>query len=210
MISLFLWLFACWDCGFKSHREHGCLSVVSVMFCQVGVSATYWSRIQRSPTNCDVLLLCDLETSRMRRPWPVLGRSAKGKMIPLLTTSFNLLVFLLCRSSSAIRLFFSITTACSACLSVTGFFSTGEASVPISKDFFSINFVSLFSTSTNFATSPAGGLSFVANNRDHIIMFAGTQVWWTKCLPLWLSTINLLSLICCTHTLNCRFKHPVT
>jgi hypothetical protein len=31
---------ACWDCGFESHREHGCLSVVSVVYCQVEVSAT--------------------------------------------------------------------------------------------------------------------------------------------------------------------------
>jgi hypothetical protein len=32
--------FACWDCGFESHRERGCSSVVSVVCCQVGVSAT--------------------------------------------------------------------------------------------------------------------------------------------------------------------------
>jgi len=25
------------------------------------------------------IVVCDLETSRMRRPWPVLGRSAPGK-----------------------------------------------------------------------------------------------------------------------------------
>jgi hypothetical protein len=25
------------------------------------------------------VVMCDLETSRMRRPWPVLGRSATGK-----------------------------------------------------------------------------------------------------------------------------------
>jgi len=25
------------------------------------------------------VVVCDLETSRMRRPWPALGRSAKGK-----------------------------------------------------------------------------------------------------------------------------------
>ena len=31
---------ACWDCGFESHRGHGCLSVVSVVCCQVEVSAT--------------------------------------------------------------------------------------------------------------------------------------------------------------------------
>ena len=30
----------CWDCGFESHRRHGCLSVVSVVWCPVEVSAT--------------------------------------------------------------------------------------------------------------------------------------------------------------------------
>ena len=31
---------ACSDRGFESRREHGCLSVVSVVWCQVEVSAT--------------------------------------------------------------------------------------------------------------------------------------------------------------------------
>jgi hypothetical protein len=31
---------------------HGCLSVVSVVCCQVEVSATNWSLVQRSPTDC--------------------------------------------------------------------------------------------------------------------------------------------------------------
>jgi hypothetical protein len=33
-------LFACWDCGFEYRQGHGCLSVVSILHCQVGVSAT--------------------------------------------------------------------------------------------------------------------------------------------------------------------------
>jgi hypothetical protein len=33
---------------------HGCLSVVSVVCCQVEVSATGWSLVQRSPTDCGV------------------------------------------------------------------------------------------------------------------------------------------------------------
>jgi hypothetical protein len=41
-----------WDRGFESHRGHGYLSVVSVMCCQVEVSATRWSLVQRSPTDC--------------------------------------------------------------------------------------------------------------------------------------------------------------
>ena len=32
---------------------HGCLSVLSVVCCQVEVSATGWSLVQRSPTDCD-------------------------------------------------------------------------------------------------------------------------------------------------------------
>jgi len=50
------WPLSCWDCGFESHRWHGCLSVVSVVCCQVEVSATSWSLVQRSPTDCGVSL----------------------------------------------------------------------------------------------------------------------------------------------------------
>jgi hypothetical protein len=56
----------------KSHRGHGCLSVVSVVCCQVEVCATSWSLVQRSPTKCGVSKVCDLETSmKMRRPRPI-------------------------------------------------------------------------------------------------------------------------------------------
>jgi len=34
------WPPAYWDCGFESHRRHECLFVVSVVCCQVEVSAT--------------------------------------------------------------------------------------------------------------------------------------------------------------------------
>ena len=47
---------ACWDCGFESRWGHGCLSVVSVVCCQVEVSAMGRSLVQRSPTDCDVSL----------------------------------------------------------------------------------------------------------------------------------------------------------
>ena len=40
----------------KSRRWHGCLSVVSVVCCQVDVSATGRSLVQRSPTDWGVLL----------------------------------------------------------------------------------------------------------------------------------------------------------
>jgi hypothetical protein len=42
----------------KSHREHGCLSLVSVVCCQVEVSATSWSLVQRSRTDCGVSQMC--------------------------------------------------------------------------------------------------------------------------------------------------------
>ena len=42
----------CWNRGFESHRGHGHLSVVSVVCCQVEVSATSWSLVQRSPIDC--------------------------------------------------------------------------------------------------------------------------------------------------------------
>ena len=47
-----LWPLTCWDGGFESHQGHGYLSVMSVVCCQVEVSATSWSLIQRSPTDC--------------------------------------------------------------------------------------------------------------------------------------------------------------
>jgi hypothetical protein len=43
---------ACWDRGSESHWGHGRLSVVSAVCCQVEVSATSWSLVQRSPTDC--------------------------------------------------------------------------------------------------------------------------------------------------------------
>ena len=57
---------ACWDCGFESRWGHACLSVVC---CQVEVSATGWSLVQRSLTKCSVSV-CDSEALVMRRPWP--------------------------------------------------------------------------------------------------------------------------------------------
>jgi hypothetical protein len=54
---------AYYDCGFESHLGHGCLSLVSVVCCQVEVSATSWSLVQRSPTECGVSKKCDREVS---------------------------------------------------------------------------------------------------------------------------------------------------
>jgi hypothetical protein len=46
---------------------HGCL-LFSVVCCQVEISATSWSLVQRSRADWDTLR--DLETSWMRSPWP--------------------------------------------------------------------------------------------------------------------------------------------
>ena len=51
--------FACWCCGFESHRRHGHLSAVIVVCCQVEVSATSWSLVQRSPADW-VASLCGI------------------------------------------------------------------------------------------------------------------------------------------------------
>jgi hypothetical protein len=40
---------ACWDCGFKSRRGNGYLSLVSGLGCQLEVSATGLSLVQRNP-----------------------------------------------------------------------------------------------------------------------------------------------------------------
>jgi hypothetical protein len=59
-----------YDCGFESRRGHGCLSLVSVVCCQVEVSATGWSLVQRSPTECGVSKKCVIVKPRKMRPKP--------------------------------------------------------------------------------------------------------------------------------------------
>jgi hypothetical protein len=40
------------DCRFESRRGHECLSLASVLCCQVEVTVSGWSLVQRSPTDC--------------------------------------------------------------------------------------------------------------------------------------------------------------
>ena len=61
--------FACWECGFSSHRSSGSLSLVSVVFRQVEVPASGRSLVRTSPADCGVSE-CDLQSLKMRRPWP--------------------------------------------------------------------------------------------------------------------------------------------
>jgi len=63
---------ACWDFGFESRLKHGCISYVSVMCCQVDVSASSLTLVQRSPTECGVSEY-DRVVSIIRRPWPSRG-----------------------------------------------------------------------------------------------------------------------------------------
>jgi hypothetical protein len=71
---------AYWDCGFEFRLGYGCLSLVSVVCCQVEVCATSWSLVQRSPTECGVSQMCVIVKSRkMRRPRPPRGCRAIGK-----------------------------------------------------------------------------------------------------------------------------------
>jgi hypothetical protein len=54
--------------------------VLSVLCCQVDISAMSWSLIQTSSADWSIVL-CDIRRniSRMKRPWPVLGYSATEK-----------------------------------------------------------------------------------------------------------------------------------
>jgi hypothetical protein len=78
---------------------HGCVSLVSVVYCQVEVSASDWSPVQRSPTECGVSE-CDREASIMRRPWPTRGcctikkknQSMQSCMLPYSATYFGMVV----------------------------------------------------------------------------------------------------------------------
>ena len=60
------------DCEFESRRGHDCLSLVVVVCCQVELSSTGWSLVQRSPTECDASE-CDRGTSTIRGPWRTRG-----------------------------------------------------------------------------------------------------------------------------------------
>jgi hypothetical protein len=57
---------------------HGCLSFVNIVCCQVEVSATGCSLVQRRPTECGVSE-CDREASTMTRPWHTRGCCATEK-----------------------------------------------------------------------------------------------------------------------------------
>jgi hypothetical protein len=60
----------CWDCGFESHRGHGCLSFVCLS--DRGLCDGPIPRPEES-YRLWCVIVCDLEISRVRRHWPALG-----------------------------------------------------------------------------------------------------------------------------------------
>jgi len=66
-----------WVCGFESRRGHGFLSLVSVVCCQVEVSAAVRSLVQGRLTKCDASD-CDRKALLIRKPWPTRGCWAIG------------------------------------------------------------------------------------------------------------------------------------
>jgi len=69
---------ACWDRGFESHR--GAWMFVCCECCVLSGRGLCDELITRPEKSYRLwcVVVCDLETSRMRRPWPALGRSATG------------------------------------------------------------------------------------------------------------------------------------
>ena len=68
---------ACWDYGFEFRRGHGCPCHVSVVCCQVEVSARGRYFVHRSPTEFGVSE-CDREASITRRPRPTMAVAPCG------------------------------------------------------------------------------------------------------------------------------------
>jgi hypothetical protein len=80
------------DRGFETRRGHGCLSLVSVVCCQVEVSPTGWFLVQRSPTECGVSE-CDRKTSKNEAALVHYGLSSHWKKILLRISKKNIVYF---------------------------------------------------------------------------------------------------------------------
>jgi hypothetical protein len=68
---------AFWNCGFESCQGHGCLSVVSVVLSDIGFGDGPIPRPEEFYWLCSAIV-CDLETSRLRRSWTYLDWCARG------------------------------------------------------------------------------------------------------------------------------------
>jgi len=60
---------ACWNCGFEFHWGHWCLSVVSIVLLGRGLCDELITRPEESYRPW-CIVVCDLETSWITRPWP--------------------------------------------------------------------------------------------------------------------------------------------
>ena len=67
---------AFWDCRFESLRRNGSSSLMIVVWCQVKVSESSWSLVQRSPTDSGAPLLVIQKLQERGDQWPAWGRSA--------------------------------------------------------------------------------------------------------------------------------------
>ena len=75
---LTLRLLICWNCRFESRQEHGCISVLSVVCCQIDLCGGPIPG-QEGSYRLWCVTMCGLETPKMRRPWPALGCYARQK-----------------------------------------------------------------------------------------------------------------------------------
>jgi hypothetical protein len=69
-IRVGLWPLACCNCGFDSLQGNGFLFLVSVVFCQVEVSATVSSLVQLCRVWCSIIE-CGIEIWTRKRPGPL-------------------------------------------------------------------------------------------------------------------------------------------
>jgi hypothetical protein len=66
----------CWNSRFKSRPGHGCPSLLSVVLSGRGLCDGPITRPEKS-YRLRCVIVCDIETLRMRRPWPALGCCAR-------------------------------------------------------------------------------------------------------------------------------------
>ena len=78
--GLGLLLLTCWDSKFKSCQGHRCLSLMSVVFCQVEVPVSGSSLVPRCPAKCSGSE-CVHEALIMRRLWPTSGCCTRGRVV---------------------------------------------------------------------------------------------------------------------------------